>query len=401
MTHEGVDIIGDVHGNPGRLVSLLDRLGYVRTAGRWRNRDGRKIVLVGDYVDRGQDSRTVLELVHQLCEDGVALALAGNHDTNWIAFCMRTPEGRLDPRSAWAERDGSHERAATDGRWCRPHTEKNVKQHGETLRSFDDAESYEAAVRRLLSLPLWLELPGLRVVHAAWIPAAIERLDAWAESHHLDRLGIHAGTLTEAIDHQRRRRAPDEPRWRELLDIPPDACASELPPGSSEPVALERIVKGVEIPLPGGASISHHPNDAPRRELRIRWFDAAQGRTYHEHALVRPGEASKIRDAFPHARIEAGDPPPGSCGFERLIPFSPADAYGPDERPILFGHYALYELGNPDFGRILRHNVGCVDNGGAYAHKSGGRLTAYRWDGERSLEPGRFVDVTAPDDVAA
>ena len=55
-----VDIVGDVHGELGALDALLDRLGYVRG----RHPEGRRLVFVGDLIDRGPDSAGVLERVN-------------------------------------------------------------------------------------------------------------------------------------------------------------------------------------------------------------------------------------------------------------------------------------------------------------------------------------------------
>ena len=48
-----LDIIGDVHGECGTLCKLLDRLGY---DGNGDHPEGRRLVFVGDLVDRGPDS---------------------------------------------------------------------------------------------------------------------------------------------------------------------------------------------------------------------------------------------------------------------------------------------------------------------------------------------------------
>jgi protein phosphatase len=72
------DIIGDVHGCYHELLDLLARLGY--DADTFQSTTGRKIVFVGDLVDRGPDSVAVLRLVMQLVEQGKALCVLGNHD---------------------------------------------------------------------------------------------------------------------------------------------------------------------------------------------------------------------------------------------------------------------------------------------------------------------------------
>ncbi len=83
------DLIGDVHGCLDELVQLLGVLGYTTTEvedvdGRSTfdvsHPEGRKIVFVGDLVDRGPNTPGVLRLVMRAFEKGVALSVRGNHD---------------------------------------------------------------------------------------------------------------------------------------------------------------------------------------------------------------------------------------------------------------------------------------------------------------------------------
>jgi protein phosphatase len=79
------DIIGDVHGCLDELLLLLNRLGY--TAERTPDQEfelvapaGRKLVFVGDLVDRGPQVSEVLKLVMAGAKKGIALSVMGNHD---------------------------------------------------------------------------------------------------------------------------------------------------------------------------------------------------------------------------------------------------------------------------------------------------------------------------------
>ncbi|MBM4381406.1 MAG: metallophosphoesterase, partial [Deltaproteobacteria bacterium] len=76
-----LDIIGDVHGEAEALLRLLARLGV--DVGR--RRAARPLVFVGDLVDRGPDSVTVVEVVSRLQEAGLAHCVAGNHELNALA----------------------------------------------------------------------------------------------------------------------------------------------------------------------------------------------------------------------------------------------------------------------------------------------------------------------------
>lgn len=70
--------IGDVHGCLDALAALHRAIGSdlaVRPAADWR------IVHLGDYVDRGADSRGVIDfLIARMAESSRVLCLRGNHD---------------------------------------------------------------------------------------------------------------------------------------------------------------------------------------------------------------------------------------------------------------------------------------------------------------------------------
>lgn len=82
------DIIGDVHGCFDELQALLERMGYViervddleNFGFQITPSAGRKVVFVGDLVDRGPDSLSVLKLVMSMVIGGSAFCVPGNHD---------------------------------------------------------------------------------------------------------------------------------------------------------------------------------------------------------------------------------------------------------------------------------------------------------------------------------
>jgi protein phosphatase len=104
--HGPFDIIGDVHGCFDELVQLLGELGYEfgvpALAGNalgnpdasdcvnalppeggtpsLRHPEGRKLIFVGDLVDRGPRIPEVLKLVMNAVASGAALCVPGNHD---------------------------------------------------------------------------------------------------------------------------------------------------------------------------------------------------------------------------------------------------------------------------------------------------------------------------------
>lgn len=97
--HGPFDIIGDVHGCFDELADLLTQLGYavekqsneaVPLGYSVKPPEGRKVVFLGDLVDRGPKIPEVLRLVMSMTEDGTALCVPGNHDIK----LMRKLRGR-------------------------------------------------------------------------------------------------------------------------------------------------------------------------------------------------------------------------------------------------------------------------------------------------------------------
>lgn len=88
-----IDIVGDVHGNLAPLKMLLAALGYDERD-QWRHPSGRRLLFVGDLVDRGPASFEVAELVRSLCEGGEHLCLLGNHELNLVDW----RRGRTGPK---------------------------------------------------------------------------------------------------------------------------------------------------------------------------------------------------------------------------------------------------------------------------------------------------------------
>ncbi len=97
--HGPFDIIGDIHGCFDEVGDLLALLGYSvekRTNGNGSagyfvsHPDGRRVIFLGDLVDRGPKIPEVLRLVMSMVEAGTALCVPGNHDIK----LMRKLRGR-------------------------------------------------------------------------------------------------------------------------------------------------------------------------------------------------------------------------------------------------------------------------------------------------------------------
>ncbi len=83
--HGPFDFIGDVHGCFDELTELLTLLGYqAQPGGAWQHPGGRKMVFVGDLVDRGPKIPEVVRLVLESVKGGSALCVPGNHDAKFM-----------------------------------------------------------------------------------------------------------------------------------------------------------------------------------------------------------------------------------------------------------------------------------------------------------------------------
>jgi protein phosphatase len=80
--HGPFDIVGDVHGCRSELEALLRRLGHDPAGSA--HPDGRKVVFLGDLVDRGPDVPGVLRIAMRMVEAGTALCVPGNHESKLL-----------------------------------------------------------------------------------------------------------------------------------------------------------------------------------------------------------------------------------------------------------------------------------------------------------------------------
>ncbi len=94
------DIIGDVHGCFDELIQLLTKLGYdlnpVEDIDGQRTYDlshpqGRKLIFVGDLVDRGPKTPEVLRMVMRAYKRGLAYSVRGNHEDKLLRKMKGNP----------------------------------------------------------------------------------------------------------------------------------------------------------------------------------------------------------------------------------------------------------------------------------------------------------------------
>jgi len=84
------DIIGDVHGCYDELVELLTKMDYNisfdQESGKYlvTHPTDRRVIFVGDLIDRGPASHKVLRLVMSMVNSKIAFCVCGNHDAKLL-----------------------------------------------------------------------------------------------------------------------------------------------------------------------------------------------------------------------------------------------------------------------------------------------------------------------------
>ncbi|MDD2325265.1 MAG: metallophosphoesterase family protein [Alphaproteobacteria bacterium] len=93
-------VVGDIHG---RLDLLTRLLAMVEADAIQHESKIKKLVFLGDYIDRGLDSRGVLErLTKPFAERMEPLFLRGNHDDRMVRFL----DGHFEVVSSWLQYGG-------------------------------------------------------------------------------------------------------------------------------------------------------------------------------------------------------------------------------------------------------------------------------------------------------
>ncbi|KRA45707.1 metallophosphoesterase family protein [Devosia sp. Root635] len=161
---EVVYAIGDVHGCLDELRNL-ERNIATDAAGiageKW-------IVMLGDYVDRGNHSAGVLDRLTTTPPTGFRrICLAGNHETMMLRF-LETPA----PNDDWLK-FGGLETLSSYGISMSAVTRAGRKE----LKAIVDSHIPQEHVAFLQDLPLTLSLPGVVFVHAGLRPGidSVER----------------------------------------------------------------------------------------------------------------------------------------------------------------------------------------------------------------------------------
>ena len=271
------DIIGEIHGYASALEELLHEMNYKQVNGVWQH-PGRKVIFVGDYIDRGPAIRETLHIVRSMTENDTAIALMGNHEYNALAYDYELP----------------------DGTFLRPHNAKNIKQHEQTLKQF---EQYPAEWQDYLtwfcSLALVVDTPHVRAVHACWDQRDID----WLKKRGLYKMN------------------------KELL-------VSSHKKGTKDYQVINDILKGKEFMIPE-EYVWKDKDGHDRTENRLKWWVESAQASYGELLFDCPPE---LRDKMMN---------------EDINPI----CYSKNAPPVFFGHYWL----DDSYPIVQTENVICLD----------------------------------------
>ncbi|MBY0287307.1 MAG: metallophosphoesterase [Mycobacteriaceae bacterium] len=324
---EGYDVIGDVHGCATKLEALLTTLGYeIADADSTYRHPLRRAIFVGDLIDRGDEQLRVLQLAKRMVDAGSAQIVMGNHEFNAIAYDTEWPHG--------------------SGKYLRPHddpgnlySEKNFKQH----RNFLDqvtGENRRYYLDWFKTLPLWLDLGALRVIHSCWHADSIAVVE--------QRCG--SNTPFTELEHLVSANSHGDPLYH----------------------AVETLLKGPEISLVDHGQLEYHDKDGiPRDNARVQWWNS-NARTLREIAEMGGRFTTATGDTYPPL------PDLELANSARAYVYSATV-------PVVYGHY--WRQGVPKHRDAWTDYTACVD----FSAVKGGALTAYRWSGEKRICPDNYV----------
>ena len=246
-----LDIIGDVHGEIDVLEALLDQLGHGANGDRHSDR---RLVFLGDLVDRGPDSPAVVDKVMRLVDGGHAQCILGNHELNILL-------GRALPGNGW---------------FLQPNP--NEKPDEFESRRVDPAR-VEDYLAFFASLPVVLEDPALRVVHACWHAPSVARLrrDGKAGSGITDlyrqyEIGVQKKLLDAELAH-----LVDEETMFYGVRLDDPSWSAEVLPAHAEAELISQNGNAIRVLTSGAAQVANEPFFAMgrwRMADRARWWDS-------------------------------------------------------------------------------------------------------------------------------
>lgn len=245
-----MDIIGDVHGEIDVMESLLAHLGYDQDG---ISADGRRLVFLGDLMDRGPDSPAVIDKVMRLVSEGNAHCLMGNHELNLLL-------GRPLPGNGW---------------FIQPNP---VEKPGEFNSKRVDPEKIEEYLRFFASLPIVLENDSLRLVHACWHRPSVARLrrDAVLQKSVTDLYRQYEIDVRKKLNDAELAHMVDEENMFYSVKLGDRDWNAELLPAHAEAEVIGQMGNPIRVLTSGASQVAEKPFFAAgqwRMADRTRWWD--------------------------------------------------------------------------------------------------------------------------------
>lgn len=278
----GIDVIGDVHGEADKLCHLLERLGYREIEGVYHH-PCRFVIFLGDFINRGPEIRRTVQIIQAMEIAGEAKVIIGNHEYNAISYA-RGLAVKSNPR-------------------------KHAKREAQLAKTLAEYRSWtgewNAVLDWLMTLPIFLEIYGIRCVHACWNEEAIRAIKHSPSGNH-----ITFSDLTETVSARTR--------------------------------GLKVLMNGIKITAPASMSARGTPFS-----FRIKWWMA--GNLTWKHA------------GYPEKSSLPNKPLPETLRSEFLD-------YPPSAPLTFFGHYGFIKPPIPLLPNLVCLDFGVAKGGqlGAY-----------------------------------
>ena len=224
------DIIGDVHGYAAQLKKLLVEMGYQKTNGSYSH-PTRKAIFVGDFINRGPEIRKTIRTIKAMVDNGNAYAVLGNHELNAIIYHLKDKQGKSiisKPSKYFLS------------------LFKTINEYSSGSKELNEQ------LRWMRTLPLYLDLGEIRVVHACWCEDAIKVADSLYED----------GRIRKSVFRKVYKKS-----------------------SSDEAKSVWRLTKGVYLKLPPDIRVMNNKGVSPR-SFRIRWWDNLEGKTFKEGDVI-------------------------------------------------------------------------------------------------------------------
>lgn len=253
-----------------------------------------------------------------MVDSGSAQIVMGNHEFNAVAYDIEHPD--------------------RPGEYLRPRSDKNTNQHQAFLDQVD-GEARAGYLEWFATMPLWLDLGGIRVVHACWHEPSMRVVE--------EALGSNRFSSRDQFVRASDKRDP-------LYE------------------AIEVLLKGPEIDLARHGLEPYYDKDGhPRKRARAAWW-REDATTLRQLAVLDGNFRTATGEAYPALADVAVDPAERSYTYRGDV-------------PVFYGHY--WRSGPPEAGSDYTRRSACVD----FSAVRTGSLVAYRWDGEDEVQPEHYV----------